>query len=84
MADFGEPRTPILFEPPGLDGRPVYRWLVEIDISESVVESGFTLDDDNALRMLQALLPYANASYEIGARVIAAPDPAAIRKAQTA
>ena len=59
-----------------------FKWTVEFEVDECWVEDGFDINDDRALNMLASDLCHANIGEELGARVIKAPDPAAIRKMQ--
>lgn len=65
----------------GKDGRRVYVWRVEFQVSETWVEDGFDLTDERALSMLSRDLGYANIETELGARVLASPNPTTIAKA---
>lgn len=60
---------------------PKFRWTVELEVAEVWVADGFDLTDERAVEMLNNDLRYAS-TYELGAKIIRAPDPAAIRKAQ--
>lgn len=50
-----------------------YTWIVRLDVAPEWVADGFSLGDQRALEMLGETLPYANMSYELAARVLAAP-----------
>ncbi|MFT0546956.1 hypothetical protein ACMHYO_11510 [Allopusillimonas ginsengisoli] len=50
-----------------------YSWIVRFDVAPEWVADGFNLTDERALEMLAETLPYANMSYELAARVLAAP-----------
>ena len=58
-----------------------FRWVVEFTVDRVWVEDGFNLTDDRALQMLENDLQQAY-GYELGARVIEAPDQKEIAKAQ--
>ena len=83
--------APVVIQPSLVGGRPTrikgtgetrrFVWVVEFEVSETWVADGFDLDDERAETMLQTDLAYAR-SDEIGARVIRAPAPTEIRKAQ--
>lgn len=66
----------------GKDGRPVYVWTVQFEVSETWVEDGFELDDEGALEMLAGRLGYAHVEVELNAKVLSAPSPKAIARAQ--
>ncbi len=61
--------------------RERYKWLVEIEVDEMWVADGFNLSDERLHQMLGRELQCAY-STEYSGKVIAAPDPAAIKKAQ--
>jgi hypothetical protein len=63
-------------------GEKRYKWTVQFEVDAVWVADGFDLDDDRALAMLAADLSYANIGTELGAKVVKAPDPKAIRKEQ--
>lgn len=65
----------------GCDGRKLYRWEVEIAVSETWVEDGFDLTRDRLLDMLSKELGYAY-GYEYSGRIMASPYAVDIRKAQ--
>lgn len=58
-----------------------FKWTVEIEVDETWVEDGFDLTDERAKEMVMSDLRYAY-GHEISCKVIAAPAPAEIRKAQ--
>lgn len=58
-----------------------FKWAVEIEVDETWVEDGFDLTDERAKEMVMNDLRYAYGN-EISCKVIAAPNPADIRKAQ--
>jgi hypothetical protein len=58
-----------------------YRWVVEIEVHETWVEDGFSLDNERAKDMLAQHLQHAHGS-ELRARVLEAPPRDAVRKAQ--
>jgi hypothetical protein len=60
----------------------MFRWTVEFEVAETWVADGFDLTDQRAIEMLSGDLRYANVDAELGAKVITAPDPKEIRKAQ--
>jgi hypothetical protein len=60
-----------------------FKWVVEFEVTENWVEDGFDIDEDRAQDMLANALPYAY-GYELKAKVIKAPDPKLIKKAQAA
>lgn len=64
------------------DGRRVFRWVVELEVSETWVEDGFNLDDERALNMLARTLGWATIGTELGARVLEAPPPREVKKAR--
>ena len=57
------------------------KWTVEIEVDECWVADGFEVTVERVLDMLQADLGYARES-ELGARILSAPSPARIAKAQ--
>jgi hypothetical protein len=64
------------------DGRKAYTWTVQFTVSETWVEDGFNLTDEHALDMLAKTLSYAYIDRELAAKVVQAPDPKDIRRAQ--
>jgi len=58
-----------------------YRWVIEIEVHETWVEDGFSLDNERAHDMLCQHLSHAY-GHELRARVLDAPPRDAIRKAQ--
>jgi hypothetical protein len=64
------------------DGRMAYTWTVQFTVSETWVEDGFNLTDERALDMLAKTLSYAYIDRELAAKVVTAPDPKDIRRAQ--
>jgi hypothetical protein len=60
-----------------------FKWVVEFEVTENWVEDGFDIDEDRAQDMLANALPYAY-GHELKAKVIKAPDPKLIKKAQAA
>ena len=58
-----------------------FSWTVKFTVDPVWVADGFDLDNERALEMLAAALPYAQGS-ELRAQVIAAPPAHAIRKEQ--
>lgn len=60
-----------------------FRWVVEIEVDELWVEDGFNLNDEGLRYMLEHRLPWAY-GHEFRGRVIAAPDPIAVRIVQGA
>lgn len=58
-----------------------FKWTVEFTVDEIWVADGFDLTDDRARDMIASDLAWAQGS-EVAAKVLKAPDPAAIRKAQ--
>ncbi len=68
----------------GKDGRAAFTWVVELTVSRTWVEDGFNLDKERALSMLAHDLGYAYEDLELGAKILDAPDPKAIAKAQGA
>lgn len=67
----------------GTGTRPakVFKWTVEISISEIWVADGFDLTEERLRDMVASHLGYA-CHNEIAVRVVKAPEPAAIAKAQ--
>lgn len=61
--------------------RPRFKWTIEIEVDPTWVADGFDLDDDRAHEMLCRELPHAY-GHELKARVLSAPKPELIRKAQ--
>lgn len=61
--------------------RKRFKWTLELEVDETWVADGFDLDNDRALMMLAQYFPYAYGS-ELGAKVIKAPDPDEIARAQ--
>ena len=61
--------------------RKFFKWTVQFQVDESWVADGFDLTDERAMAMLNSTLPYAYES-ELRAKVTAAPNHKAIRKAQ--
>lgn len=59
-----------------------FKWTVEFTVDETWVADGFNLTDLRALDMLAGDLRYANVGTELAARVVKAPDPMKIAKAQ--
>ena len=62
-------------------GRRMYRWTVQIAVSETWVEDGFQLDDERAEAMLLRDLAYAH-GHEVACRVISKPLDEDVAKAQ--
>ena len=60
-----------------------FKWVVKFEVTETWVEDGFDIDEDRAQDMLANALPYAY-GHELKAKVIKAPDPKLIEKAQAA
>jgi len=60
-----------------------FKWVVEFEVIETWVEDGFDIDEDRAQDMLANALPFAY-GHELKAKVIKAPDPKLIEKAQAA
>ena len=60
-----------------------FKWVVEFEVTETWVEDGFDINEDRAQDMLANALPYAY-GHELKAKVIKAPDPKYIKKAQAA
>lgn len=58
-----------------------FKWTVQIEIDETWVADGFELTADRVQDMLLSELSYARED-EVSARVLRAPSPAAIRRAQ--
>jgi hypothetical protein len=58
-----------------------FKWTVEFEVDETWVADGFDLTDERALQMLANDLSYAY-GHELGAKVLKAPKPEAVRKAQ--
>ena len=58
-----------------------FKWVVEFEVDETWVTDGFELTDERALEMLASDLAYAY-GHELGAKVIKAPDPLRVAKAQ--
>ncbi len=58
-----------------------FKWVVEFEVDECWITDGFDLDDERAFEMLENDLTFAY-PHELKARVISAPDPKDIRKAQ--
>lgn len=58
-----------------------FKWTVEFEVDEVWVADGFNLDDERAQEMLLVDLGYAR-PHEVSAKVISAPDPKSIKKAQ--
>ena len=58
-----------------------YKWTVVFEIDETWVADGFDLTDERAQDIIAHALPYAY-GHELGAKVIDAPDPNDIRRAQ--
>lgn len=52
-----------------------FSWLVRLDVAPIWVADGFFLDNQGALDMLAEHLSYADVNVELGAVVVAAPDP---------
>ena len=61
--------------------RKRFRWTVEFEVDQVWIEDGFNLDDEVATEMLSERLGWAY-PWERSAKVIQAPDPAEIRRAQ--
>lgn len=59
-----------------------FKWTVEFEVDEVWIADGFNITDQRALDMLSNDLQFANIGTELGAKVLSAPDPTAIRKAQ--
>jgi hypothetical protein len=59
-----------------------FKWTVEFQVHETWVEDGFDLTDERALDMLAHDLSYANIGTELKAKVLDAPSPMRIKKAQ--
>lgn len=57
------------------------KWTVEFSIDESWVADGFTLDKEEAERMIQERLPYSY-GHETSARIVAKPDDKTLAKIQ--
>jgi hypothetical protein len=74
-----KPRNPKTTNNPDRNG--FYRWVVEIEVHETWVEDGFSLDDEKAHDMMMHRLPYAN-GHELKARVLSSPPEKSVRKAQ--
>jgi hypothetical protein len=58
-----------------------FQWTVEIEVDETWVADGFDLTDERAHDIMCHALPFAY-GYEIKARVLSAPDPDTIARAQ--
>lgn len=52
-----------------------FSWLIRVDVAPIWVADGFCMNNQAALDMLANQLPYADMSFELGAAVIAGPDP---------
>ncbi|OBU10585.1 hypothetical protein [Morganella psychrotolerans] len=52
-----------------------FSWLIRLDVAPLWVADGFCMNNQTALDMLANQLPYADMSFELGAAVIAGPDP---------
>jgi hypothetical protein len=61
--------------------RKTFKWRVEFEVDESWVADGFDLDNEQAKDMIEHRIPFAY-SHETAARVVKAPSPKSIRKAQ--
>lgn len=61
---------------------PFYYWTVRFGVHPRWIADGFQLTDERALEMLSNTLDYAYVDRELAAKVVAAPDPAAIRAEQ--
>jgi len=64
-----------------LNGSKRFVWAVEFEIDEKWIEDGFDLTEDRAFDIISSHLAFAY-GHELGAKVIAAPSPKEIRKAQ--
>ena len=60
-----------------------FKWVVEFEVTENWVEDGFDIDEDRAQDMIANALPFAY-GHELKAKVIKAPEPKLIKKAQAA
>lgn len=58
-----------------------FKWTVEIQVDQSWVADGFDMTDERAHSMLAKTLPFAY-GHELKAKVLSAPDPELIAKAQ--
>ena len=58
-----------------------FKWTVEFTVSEKWVADGFDLTDDRAQDIIQSVLGWATET-EVQGRVISAPDPRRMAKAQ--
>jgi hypothetical protein len=58
-----------------------FKWVVEFEVDESWVADGFDLNDDRAHEMIHRYVSYSY-GHEVSGKVLRAPDPKAIRKAQ--
>lgn len=69
------------------DGRPSYRWTIELEVSETWVEDGFGAESSPGSieffesNLAERIMPYANGS-EISVKIVKEPDIKAVRKAQ--
>jgi len=59
-----------------------FKWTIEIEVSETWVRDGFNLDKGGITHMLSSLLPFAY-EHEFSGKIISAPDPKEIEKAQS-
>ena len=63
------------------DPKKFFKWAVEIEINEVWVADGFEVTAERIQELIQEAIGYAY-DHESRVRVIAAPDPEEIRKAQ--
>lgn len=59
-----------------------YTWIVRFDVAPEWVADGFNLTDERALLLLAGDLRHADSSFELAARVLAAPAPLRIAREQ--
>ncbi|HWX14334.1 MAG TPA: hypothetical protein VNY06_05685 [Methylocella sp.] len=59
-----------------------FKWTVEFEVAECWVADGFNLTDERALDMLSNDLGWTDIQTELKARVVKAPEPERIAKAQ--
>lgn len=64
-----------------MDKKQTFKWTVEIEVDEKWVADGYDLDDIRATAMVLSDLVFAE-EHEVKAKVISAPNPEDIAKAQ--
>lgn len=58
-----------------------FKWTLEVEVDETWVADGFDFHEDRVRELAEGLIAYAY-PHEVKVRVLSAPDPKAIRKAQ--